>query len=369
MPDGYLYGIANQQGSSLPDTRPSRFGTIFRVRPDGSSCEILKAFTLATLSDGANPTGLVRGSDGNLYGTIEAGGANDVGTIFRLKFSAAPPAPPVYQLIHSFNCATGADKGGDPFGVLTEGPDGALYGTTDAASYAGCGSGTVFKINKDASGFTILSRFNDPVTGSYTWVPVARDGSIFGTTFDSLDGLVGPVKGTIFKVPDLVDGQRALVCVPAAGSNFLPGTTTDVTCTSGDAKSPTPNTSAARFKLIVNLQSDITPPVITLPPDMVLEATGPDGAAVTFTVTAVDAVDGNRPITCVPSSGSTFPLGTTTVTCKAADAAGNTSTKTFTVTVVKKPTLTVKLSPAFCGRRTTRWWISPPPSRPRLGPP
>ncbi|WP_371321789.1 HYR domain-containing protein, partial [Vibrio parahaemolyticus] len=38
-------------------------------------------------------------------------------------------------------------------------------------------------------------------------------------------------------------------------------------------------------------------------------------------------------ITSVPASGSTFPLGTTTVNCSATDNHGNTSTCSFTVTV------------------------------------
>jgi HYR domain len=48
--------------------------------------------------------------------------------------------------------------------------------------------------------------------------------------------------------------------------------------------------------------------------------------------TATDAV-GVTSLVCSPSSGSTLPLGTTTVTCTAKDAANNTSTKVFTVTV------------------------------------
>jgi hypothetical protein len=43
------------------------------------------------------------------------------------------------------------------------------------------------------------------------------------------------------------------------------------------------------------------------------------------------------PATCTPASGSTFPIGVTTVTCTAADAAGNTATKSFTVTIADDP--------------------------------
>src|SRR5262249_31796706 len=55
--------------------------------------------------------------------------------------------------------------------------------------------------------------------------------------------------------------------------------------------------------------------------------------AVTYTATASDLVDGTIAPTCAPASGSTFPLGTTTVSCSATDAHSNTATGTFKVTV------------------------------------
>ncbi len=79
---------------------------------------------------------------------------------------------------------------------------------------------------------------------------------------------------------------------------------------------------------------DTTPPVITVPANMTVEATASYGAVVKFTATAVDAVDGAVPCKATPASGSKFPLGTTTVKVTATDKAGNTATKTFTVTVV-----------------------------------
>jgi hypothetical protein len=63
------------------------------------------------------------------------------------------------------------------------------------------------------------------------------------------------------------------------------------------------------------------------------EATGPSGAAVTYSATANDIVDGSRPVTCDHASGSTFPLGTTTVQCTATDTHNNTAHKSFNVTV------------------------------------
>jgi len=65
-----------------------------------------------------------------------------------------------------------------------------------------------------------------------------------------------------------------------------------------------------------------------------IEASGPDGASVTWPLpTADDAFEGTVLVSCSPSSGSLFSFGTTTVTCSASDASGNTTSATFDVTV------------------------------------
>ena len=93
------------------------------------------------------------------------------------------------------------------------------------------------------------------------------------------------------------------------------------------------NTATKDFTVTI---TDKTPPAITVPADMTVEAAGPDGAKVGFTdqISATDLVDANPTIKADPASGSTFPLGETTVTVSATDAAGNVATKTFKITVV-----------------------------------
>ena len=59
----------------------------------------------------------------------------------------------------------------------------------------------------------------------------------------------------------------------------------------------------------------------------------PSGDVVDYTVSATDPDDAVASLSCVPASGSTFPIGTTTVTCTASDTHGNTSTASFTVRV------------------------------------
>ena len=135
---------------------------------------------------------------------------------------------------------------------------------------------------------------------------------------------------------DLVDGTVAADCIPANGT-FALGTTT-VRCSATDAAG---NTATGSFTVTVR---DTTPPAFSnLPDNQVLEASGPDGAAASFTKpTATDLVDGDVPVTCDHVSGATFPLGVTTVTCSATDSHGNSARTEFAVTVqdTTAPTVT-----------------------------
>jgi hypothetical protein len=110
------------------------------------------------------------------------------------------------------------------------------------------------------------------------------------------------------------------------------------------------NVGSASFNVIVQ---DKAGPVVNVPSDMTVEATGPGGAAVVFTVTASDLVDGPVTPTCSPMSGSTFALGEHTVSCSATDAHGNRATDSFNVKVQYAPA-------SLCGRAVL------PPDRERL---
>lgn len=78
---------------------------------------------------------------------------------------------------------------------------------------------------------------------------------------------------------------------------------------------------------------DTTPPVLTVPAPITLNATGPDGAVVTYVATATDNLDPHPVVECVPPPGAVFAIGITIVTCTATDASTNTSSATFTVHV------------------------------------
>jgi len=80
--------------------------------------------------------------------------------------------------------------------------------------------------------------------------------------------------------------------------------------------------------------ADAEPPTLSVPGAVATNATGASGAPVSYEVTATDNVAEGLTSTCSPASGATFPIGTTIVSCTAVDAAGNTATASFAVTVV-----------------------------------
>jgi len=119
-------------------------------------------------------------------------------------------------------------------------------------------------------------------------------------------------------------------CLPNSGSTFPKGVTT-VTCTTTDSSG---NTASCSFTVTVN---DTQPPSITCP-SAVTAVT-----AVTCPISTSTVVNYPSPVisdncpgvtaACVPPSGSSFSVGTTTVTCTATDTSANTKSCTFTVSV------------------------------------
>lgn len=91
--------------------------------------------------------------------------------------------------------------------------------------------------------------------------------------------------------------------------------------------------AGGREVFVTYLSFDTTPPTLTVPADAVLNATSPAGAIFNFTATATDLQDPNPTVQCTPSSGSTFPAGTTQVLCVASDVSGNSTSASFQVTV------------------------------------
>ena len=80
-------------------------------------------------------------------------------------------------------------------------------------------------------------------------------------------------------------------------------------------------------------RDDTLPPTFTPPANITVPATSSSGAFVVYAPPTATDPTPPATVSCTPVSGSTFPIGVTTVTCAAKDGAGNTGTATFTVTV------------------------------------
>jgi hypothetical protein len=168
----------------------------------------------------------------------------------------------------------------------------------------------------------------DPVVAYFTFPPDV-DAPVFEAVIDhtaeatSADGAV--VNFSVPAATDNLDTSVAVTCVPASGSVFALGNS-GVTCSTQDVAG---NQASTSFTVTVQ---DTTAPVLMLPAN-INDVSTDAGKAVSFTATAIDAVTPSPVVTCTPASGSTFPVGTTTVSCVTTDAAGNSASGSFTVTL------------------------------------
>lgn len=248
------------------------------------------------------------------------------------------------------NCDTTAPVLSLPGNMTVEatGPGGTTVSYTATASDANptnptvtCSpaSGSTFALGTTTVNCSATDAAGNTGTGSFTVTVADTTAPVVSTPSDINVEAAGP-DGVIvtFSTPTATDVNPtapSVSCTPASGTKFALGETT-VTCSATDAAG---NTGSSSFKVTV---SDTTDPILTVPDDITAEATGPDGAEVTFEASASDLVDGDVTVTCEPASGSTFELGTTTVTCTATDDAGNSSSDSFDVTVedTSAPTVT-----------------------------
>lgn len=160
--DGALYGITE-----------SDFGAVFKVNPDGTSFTILRRFELST---GVQPQGgLIQGLNGIIYGTTTSGGRHGAGTVFRLN-----PDGSGFAALHHFDLNTDTQSPPFPSSPLLWASDFSLYGTTVSG---GSGHGTVFRLNWDGSGYSIVHTFDGPNgRGPVAGLFQADDSTFFGTT-------------------------------------------------------------------------------------------------------------------------------------------------------------------------------------------
>jgi hypothetical protein len=200
-----------------------------------------------------------------------------------------------------------------PVPVTFDPPSGTLFGL---------GATTVVATAQDAMGNA--ARVSFTVTVVDTTPPAL---ALPGDLVVEASGQSGAVVTFAAGAHDLVSRDVDVSLSHQSGSIFPLG----VTVVTATAQDDFDNVATGAFTVTV---VDTTAPVITVPSAVTVEATGPGGASATFSGLAVDTVSGSLPVIFSPMSGSVFPLGTTTVTATATDAAGNAATASFGVAVV-----------------------------------
>jgi len=176
----------------------SDYGRIFKINADGTDFTVLKVFT--NWFDGAYPRGSLALSGGVLYGATSGGGIGSMnggsGVVFRMNIDGSG-----YAVLSRFGSVGGGPLGG----VLLYGS--TLYGTTIAGGWSPPGSigwGSVFRVNTDGTGFNEIKKWNT-TDGPYPFQPevgLARSGdTLYGTT--SQGGTSG--YGIIFRIN--IDGS------------------------------------------------------------------------------------------------------------------------------------------------------------------
>jgi uncharacterized repeat protein (TIGR03803 family) len=214
-----LYGTAAAGGTAGE-------GTIFKVNTDGTGFSTLYSFTALSPydpsnpqinSDGVKPSGLVLSSN-ILYGTASSGGNGGSGTVFKLNTDGTG-----FTTLYSFTPMPNSD-GALPFGLTLSGS--TLYGT--ASRGGSSGYGTVFAINSDGSGFTTLYDFTAvpapcPCTNSDGGWPspglVLSGDALYGTA--QIGG--SSDDGTVFALNTDGTGFTTLYSFPGGSNGAHPG--------------------------------------------------------------------------------------------------------------------------------------------------
>lgn len=167
--DGNFYGVTNAGGANGD-------GSIYELSATGV---LSTHYSFIGMADGAAPAaGVVQRSDGALYGTTTVGGANDLGTVFKLTSTGL-------TTLHGFDPAA---DGNSPYSALVPANDGNLYGLLSQGAYdASTGDyagGTIFAITPTGVYENMFSFAENGSQGSF---PLGRllqasDGNFWGTT-------------------------------------------------------------------------------------------------------------------------------------------------------------------------------------------
>jgi uncharacterized repeat protein (TIGR03803 family) len=187
--DGNVYGTTQFGGDY-------GYGAVFVVTPSGVMTNLYEFGSDPDVDLGAgDPGNLIQATDGNLYGTTQNGGDNESGTVFRISTTGA------LKVVYSFGAEQDAGSS-YPVAALVQGSDSYLYGT---AEYGGAyDNGTIFKIGTNGD-FSLLHSFSEILVDGKTILqgadPVspmiqAVDGNFYGVA--PYGGVGGG--GTIFQI-------------------------------------------------------------------------------------------------------------------------------------------------------------------------
>ncbi|HVI07583.1 MAG TPA: choice-of-anchor tandem repeat GloVer-containing protein [Candidatus Binatia bacterium] len=167
--NGNFYGTTSFGGADFTG------GTVFEITPTGTLTTLYNFCAQLNCTDGSYPySQLVQSSNGTIYGTTLDGGANNQGTVFQITASGT------FSVLYSFCSKTNCADGSLPFAALTVGSNGELYGTTEYGGAAN--AGTVFAITTSGK-LTTLHSFSF-ADGAYPFSAVAQssNGIFYGTT-------------------------------------------------------------------------------------------------------------------------------------------------------------------------------------------
>jgi hypothetical protein len=209
--------------------------------------------------------------------------------------------------------------------------------TLDGLSEASCTSPKTYpSLNEGPHSFSVQAE--DGVSppseaASWSWTVDLTPPSLPG---DKTVEATSPLGTAVtFSATDNVDPSPALSCAPSSGSLFDLGPSASVDCTATDAAG---NQSTGTFTVTV---VDTTRPVLKPHGDVIIVVPNSlSEVVVGYTLpAATDNGDPDPFVSCAPSPGSTFSLGTTEVTCSAVDDSGNRSARRrFDVVVQHGPT-------------------------------
>lgn len=168
--NGFLYGMTFLGGTN-------NLGTIFKIMTDGSGFVKLQDFN--GTANGSRPQGSLVSDGTFLYGMTSNGGSSDSGTVFKIMRDGSG-----YLKLLDFN---GITNGGYPYGSLFLDGD-SLYGMTNQGGANNLG--TIFKINADGTNYIKLLNFNSTVTGNKPVGSLIFDGAfLYGMNYFGGNGV------------------------------------------------------------------------------------------------------------------------------------------------------------------------------------